>query len=132
VRLVPADSLEIDVVLGLFNEAYSDYPVPLHLDRSMLVFTIDVFDIDFAASRIAFADGEEPAGFAFLALRGDEGWIGGMGTTPAHRRRGLGETALSAVVEEARNRGARTVSLEVIAENAAARRLYENRLRVRA
>jgi hypothetical protein len=33
VRLVPADSLERDALLDLFNDAYSDYVLPLRLDR---------------------------------------------------------------------------------------------------
>ncbi|HST25310.1 MAG TPA: GNAT family N-acetyltransferase, partial [Gaiellaceae bacterium] len=122
-RLVPADSIDFDLLLRLFNEAYSDYLVPMQLDRAGLEYTIDVCDIDPAASRIALA-GDEPAAFAFLAVRGDEGWIGGMGTAPAHRRRGLGEAALTAVIDEAGRRGARSVLLEVIEGNAPAIALY--------
>jgi ribosomal protein S18 acetylase RimI-like enzyme len=123
VRLVPADSIELDALVGLFNEAYSDYAVPLQLDRASLEFTADVCDIDLGASRVALEDGE-PAAFAYLALRGAEGWIGGMGTVPGRRRRGLGEAALRAVLSEAAARGAGSVRLEVIQENHAARGLY--------
>jgi GNAT superfamily N-acetyltransferase len=121
---VPADSVEFDSLLALFNGAYSDYFVPLKLDRSGLELTIDICDIDLAASRVVLESGELVA-FAFLALRGDEGWIGGMGTLPTHRRRGLGEEALAEVLAEAKKRAARSVRLEVIEQNEAARRLYE-------
>lgn len=124
-RLVPADSLELDALTELFNEAYSDYVVPLRLDHSTLELTLAVTGVDLGASRVALAEDGGPAAFAFLAVRDGEGWIGGMGTAPAHRRHGLGEAALSAVVDEARGRGARAVRLEVIDENVAARRLYE-------
>jgi GNAT superfamily N-acetyltransferase len=124
VPLVPADSLELDALAGLFNAAYSDYFVPLRLDPPGLELTIEICDIDLGASRVALQDGE-PAAFAVLARRGDEGWIGGMGTVPAHRRRGLGEAALSAVVAEAQARGAQSVRLEVIERNDPACRLYE-------
>jgi ribosomal protein S18 acetylase RimI-like enzyme len=124
VALVPANSVDLDGLTALFNGAYSDYFVPLKLDRAALEFTVDVCDIDLAASRVAVEDGE-PAAFAFLALRGNEGWIGGMGTLPAYRRRGLGESALTEVLMEARARNARSVRLEVIEQNEPARRLYE-------
>jgi len=123
VRLVPADSVDFDALVEVFNEAYSDYLVPLQLDRAALEFTIGVCDIDLAASRVALED-DTPVAFALLAIRGDEGWIGGMGTVPAHRRRGHGEAALAAVLAEARARGVASVRLEVIEQNEPARRLY--------
>ncbi len=124
-RLVPADTLEPAALTELFNEAYSDYVVPLQLDPAALEFMLAITEVDLAASRVALDDGGEPAAFAFLAQRGDEAWIGGMGTVPACRRQGLGESALVAVLGEARDRGASTVRLEVVEENSAARRLYE-------
>jgi predicted acetyltransferase len=47
-----------------------------------------------------------------------------MGTTPARRRQGLGRAALTAVLDEARARGATAVRLEVIEQNEPARALY--------
>lgn len=123
-ELVAADSIPFDALTELFNAGYSDYLVPLRLDPRGLEFTVGICDIDLGASRIAVEAGE-PAAFAFLALRGDDGWIGGMGTVPSHRRRGLGRAALEAVLAQARERGAAQVRLEVIEQNTPARRLYE-------
>jgi GNAT superfamily N-acetyltransferase len=125
VQLVPAASLDSDGIVELFNDAYSDYAVPLRLDLNLLEFTVAVCDIDLSASQIVLTDAGEPAAFSFLALRGEAGWIGGMGTAPAHRRQGLGEAALRAALEAAGDRGAASVRLEVIAENDPARTLYE-------
>ena len=122
---MPADSVDFDALVDVFNEAYSDYLVPLHLDRASLDFTLAVCDVDLASSRVALVDGDEPAAFSFLALRRSEAWIAGMGTVPAYRRQGLGEEALRAVLDEAARRGATSVRLEVIAENDGARALYE-------
>ncbi len=80
----------------------------------------ELWDIDLDASRVA---GEEA--FALLGVRGDRGWIGGMGVVPAARRRGHGEAVMRGVIEEARARGLREVSLEVLVQNEPARRLYE-------
>jgi ribosomal-protein-alanine N-acetyltransferase len=125
VQLVPAAAVDLNGIVALFNDAYSDYVVPMRLDRSALEFTLDVCDIDLNASRVVLADDGDPEAFSVLALRGDEGWIGGMGTAPAHRRQGFGETALRGALDEARDRGAATVRLEVIVENHPARALYE-------
>src|SRR5205085_1520052 len=57
-----------------------------------------------------------------LGVRGDRGWIGGLGVVPAARRRGLGRALMEAVLAEAPPE----VTLEVIEQNEAAIRLYED------
>ena len=49
----------------------------------------------------------------------------GLAVAPAHQRRGVAEELVRAAVAEARRRGARKLSLRVLAGNAGARRLYE-------
>jgi GNAT superfamily N-acetyltransferase len=124
VDVVSAASVDLDALTELFNQAYADYVVPLRLESPALEYTLAVTDVDLEASRLTLAEGE-PVAFAFLALRGGEGWIGGMGTLPAFRRRGLARAALAGALAEAGARGAASVRLEVIEQNAAARRLYE-------
>jgi ribosomal protein S18 acetylase RimI-like enzyme len=51
--------------------------------------------------------------------------IAGFAVDPAHRRRGLGRALLDAAAAEARARGARRLTLRVLAHNEPARRLYE-------
>ena len=64
------------------------------------------FDIDLDASRVAFRDGE-PVGLANLAVRGDEGWIGGVGVVSAARAAsGVGETLMRARARARRGRAA--------------------------
>jgi ribosomal protein S18 acetylase RimI-like enzyme len=110
--------------VALFNAAYEGYVMPFHLEEPQLSFMERSFDFDLDASRVAFRDGE-PVGLANLAIRGDEGWIGGVGVVSSARRQGLGETLMRAVHEEARARGLRRVWLEVIVENTGAFSLYE-------
>ena len=123
-RLAPAASLGLPELTDLFNAAYSDYPVPFRLDLAALQFTLDVTDVDLGASCVAFDDGK-PAALALVAVRGAECWIAGMGTAPLSRRKGLGEVALRAALDAARERGAGAALLEVIEENVGALRLYE-------
>lgn len=68
---------------------------------------------------------ETPAGFAVARDLGGEAEILTIGVVPGMRRRGLGRALLGAVVAQARARRCFSVVLEVAADNAAARRLYE-------
>jgi GNAT superfamily N-acetyltransferase len=108
----------------LFNAAYEGYLVPFHVDERQLAFMDDAFDLDLDASRIAFRDGE-PVGLGNLGLRDEDAWIGGVGVVPNARRSGIGEALMRALHEAARERAARRVWLEVIAENTGAFALYE-------
>jgi len=51
--------------------------------------------------------------------------ITGIAVDPAFQRRGVGSTLMDAAASEARARGARRLTLRVLAPNTAARRLYE-------
>ena len=51
--------------------------------------------------------------------------ISGLAVAEAVQRRGVGRALLEAVVEEARRRGARRLTLRVLGPNVAARKLYE-------
>ncbi|MBD0349343.1 MAG: GNAT family N-acetyltransferase [Thermoleophilia bacterium] len=123
-ELRAASSFPLDEVAALFAAAYEEYVVPFHVDEAQLRFMIETFDLDLDASRVALID-SEPVGLANLAIRGERGWIGGIGVVAAARRRGIGETLMRAVHEQARERGLREIWLEVIEQNEAAFRLYE-------
>jgi GNAT superfamily N-acetyltransferase len=124
VDLRAANSLSLGERVALFNAAYEAYVVPFHVEERMLAFMEEKFDVDLYASRIVFRDGE-PVGLANLAVRGDEGWVAGVGVVSTARRGGLGETLMTALHEEARARGLKRVWLEVILENTGAFALYE-------
>lgn len=64
-------------------------------------------------------------GYAGAWLVADEMHITTLGVDPQHRRRGIGERLLAAMLTEARRRGVIRASLEVRAGNEAALRLYE-------
>lgn len=69
-------------------------------------------------------EGGQLAGYAGLCDYPDEGFVQTMAVAPAHQGRGLGARLLTALLDEARHRGKRTVVLEVRADNVVARRLY--------
>jgi ribosomal protein S18 acetylase RimI-like enzyme len=119
-----ASSLPRGELAALFTRAYEDYYVPVQVDEAAVEFLVNAFDLDLDASLVAVDDGE-PVGLVNLGVRGERGWIGGLGVVPEARRRGLGRTLMEAVHEQARARGIREISLEVIEANEPAYLLYE-------
>jgi GNAT superfamily N-acetyltransferase len=107
----------------LFNRGFSDYQVTLQLDEVAFREHVASNDIDLGWSRVAVD--QQPVALALVAHRGSQAWIGGMGTAPSHRRRGLGERLLRDSLEGARSHGAESVWLEVIEGNQRAIGLYE-------
>ena len=124
IELRPASSLELGRLATLFTAAYEGYYIPFALDERTLTFMVAAYDIDLDASQIALIDGV-PVALANLGVRGERGWIGGIGVTPFARRQGIAERLMRAVIDEGRIRGVREVWLEVLVQNEPAIRLYE-------
>lgn len=124
IELRAASSLPRGELAALFTRAYEGYYVPVQVDEAALGFLERAFDLDLDAGLVAFDDGE-PVGLVNLGVRGDRGWIGGLGVVAEARRHGLGRALMEAVHEQARARGIGEISLEVIEANEPAFRLYE-------
>src|SRR3712207_1968164 len=124
VRFVSASSLSLEAYAAAINSSFEGYPVQINFTAAMLARRVRFEQQDLETSLVA-CDGEAVAGRAGLAVRGARGWVSGFGVVPAWRRRGLGRRLMSALVERARAYGLRALSLDVLAENAAAIRLYE-------
>jgi GNAT superfamily N-acetyltransferase len=124
VKLVPASKLTRRRLIVLFNATYSDYLVPLAFDEAGMKRHLVNNDIDLAVSRVALAP--DPVGFALIGRRQREAWVGGMGTVPELRRRGVAERTLDAALQTAMRDGAETVRLEVLEDNKAAISLYHH------
>ena len=121
--LVRASDLPDQALLDLFNAGYSDYLLPMRLTAAALAEHVAANDIDLACSHVVLAD--RPAAFALIAHRDGAGWVGGMGTDPRYRRRGLGEEALTAGLATLGDLGASVAWLEVIDQNRRALLLYK-------
>jgi ribosomal protein S18 acetylase RimI-like enzyme len=108
----------------LFNRAYEGYEVPLHVDAGAVAFMEDALDLRPECSCVAWRDGR-PIGLAMLGVRGEHGWVGGMGVAAPARRSGIGEQLMRELIERARAVGVRRLGLEVLERNVGARALYE-------
>lgn len=122
---MPATSVSLEEYAAAFTSAFSGYRIPIVLDARALATRVRYEQYALENSLVAY-EGDELAGVAALAVRGESGWVAGLALVPGQRGRGRGRELMAALVERARGCGVRRLSLEVLAGNLAARRLYES------
>ncbi|HEY6962384.1 MAG TPA: GNAT family N-acetyltransferase [Gaiellaceae bacterium] len=116
-NLVPADRFTYAQLAELFTRGYEGYVIPVHVDEPTMKYMVETWDVDLSRSRVA-----DDVGVCNLAVRGDRGWIAGIGVAAEARRRGVARALMEAVLELAPPQ----VTLEVIEGNDPAIRLYES------
>ena len=121
--LIPARAVSVAERAQILNQSYVDYYVPMRLSPDQMASIDRFYDIDLDRSVMAMSD-DNLVGMALLSVRGDRGWMSGVGVLPEHRRRGIASAMVSRLVEGARQAGVCEISLEVIAQNTSAWRLY--------
>jgi GNAT superfamily N-acetyltransferase len=122
-ELVPAKSLEDDTIAELFTAVYAGYWHPIEVDAAALRRMIATYDLDLETSVVAM-DGEQAVGLAMLAVRGERGWVGGMGVLPERRGEGIGALLTRRLLDGGRERGVTRVRLEVLEQNEPAIGIY--------
>jgi len=123
-RFVPAVSVSPAEYAAALTAAFRGYPFRILMDAGALARRVRFEQYDLENSLLAY-DGEALVGVASLSVRGEAGWVAGLAVVPEQRGRGRGRELMSALLERARGAGLRRLSLEVLARNTAARRLYE-------
>src|SRR5262249_18620143 len=93
-----ASTAPIERLTEAFNRGFEGYLVPMHHTADSLSVMLRTNDVRLTDSLIAWAPDGESAGVALLAVRGDRGWVAGMGIAPAWRGNGHGAALLSALI----------------------------------
>jgi GNAT superfamily N-acetyltransferase len=124
-RFIPASSVSLAEYAAAFTAGFQGYQFPVAMNAGGLARRVRFEQYDLENSLVAY-DGAGLAGVAALAVRGEAGWVAGFGVVPERRGAGVGREMMSALLERARACGLRRLSLEVLARNTAARRLYES------
>jgi RimJ/RimL family protein N-acetyltransferase len=119
----PAAHFDLTALADLYTRAFADYLYPVIVTPAELARRIPAERIDLDRSRIAYID-QTPAGLALLCLEDDQACCGGFGITAPFRGRGVATPLTTAMVEAARNAGARHLRLIVLVENEPAVRAY--------
>jgi len=125
VSLVPATAFSPARLATLLNQAYADYYLPIWLDEPRILRMYREADVALPYSVVAVID-QEPVGLALFSLRGEQGWISGVGVLPSFRRQGVARRMLGYLQDQARRLGLRRVLLEVLIQNEAGLALYQS------
>ncbi len=112
-----------DLVSAL-NAAYSGYYVPIYLTLDDFEDLVYRESIQLAHSAAA-VEGDQVVGGALLGVRGQRGWIGGVGVIPEYRQQGIARLMMHYLIGQARKIGLTRLQLEVITENTKAFDLYQ-------
>lgn len=124
VNLVSAAALSHDRLAIFLNQAYANYYLPIWLDAEQFERMCSTEDIDLRKSVVALVD-DMPVGIALLSLRGDAGWVSGVGVLAPWRRQGIARRLMEHIQATARAARLHILRLEVLAQNEAGLALYQ-------
>jgi ribosomal-protein-alanine N-acetyltransferase len=117
--LGPLGALDLDRAAALHGESF----VPLG-ERAWTRQDLAELLAAPGVTGLVLQAGDVDVGMALCRVAADESELLTIAVRPAERRRGLGRRLLTAVIDHVREAGARSLLLEVGADNAAARALY--------
>jgi ribosomal protein S18 acetylase RimI-like enzyme len=122
---------DMDILCRAFNQAFSNYQVPMHFSPQQLETTLRTRSVSLSLSRGLFTPEGELTAFLFAGVGQWEGepavYDAGTGVLPAWRGQGAAGRLVDAVAEEAGRRNCRRFVLEVLQDNEPAVKLYEKR-----
>ena len=101
-----------------------NYYLPVWIDAAQFARMCVVEDIDLRKSVVALNE-DTPVGIALLSLRGDTGWLSGVGVLASWRRQGIARRLIEYLQATAQAEALRTLRLEVLAQNEGGLALYQ-------
>jgi ribosomal protein S18 acetylase RimI-like enzyme len=119
-------SYDFGALANMFTEAFTGYFFPMNMTPEALANHLRLYHIDGARSLVMRDPEGTFVGMTLIGVRGTRGWCGGFGVAPAFRGHGAGKRLAREMVETARASGLRSLQLEVLAQNDAARAIYES------
>ena len=124
-RLERVSSVGLQHSKDIFNQGFSDYVIPIQLEDASWVRFIVHEGIDTNASQVLFM-GTKQIGIVLVSIRGWSSRIAAMSVVPDARGAGAGSWLMKQLIDQARDRGERTITLEVIETNLPALHVYQN------
>jgi len=121
---VPASNYPLPNLVKFLNKGFEDYFIPIQIEIFDFLTMLRKDGIDLTASRVLITD-DRPCGIALIGRRGWTSRLAAMGISKERRGQGAGSWFMGQLIEEARQRGERAMSLEVIEQNDPAVKLYQ-------
>jgi len=119
-----ADQLDNAELASAFNRSFEHYFVPMNQTAESFAAMTAINDVHLDHSIVAYSGDGALAGIAMLAIRGDRGWVGGIGLVPEQRGKGSSKALLRRLLSEVRRASLHSVLLEVLKVNVSAQALY--------
>ena len=120
---ISASTLSLAAFAQLFSCTFENYFYPMVMTAQSLSNRVRTEQLDLFRSVVLLVD-DEPVGQATLGLRGTSAWCGGFGIIPEYRGKGLAPELLAEFMNQAREAGAKHLTLEVLEKNTPAQKLY--------
>jgi ribosomal protein S18 acetylase RimI-like enzyme len=122
---VPCSDYDFVTLAEIYNQGRVDYIVPMPMNGRRLEEYVRAYDVDLTASLVAVDSIDRlPNGLGMLGVRGDRSWITRLGVNPERRRRKTGEFLMRYMLDQAQERHAPRMQLEVIQDNVPAHNLF--------
>lgn len=118
---LPYSSMQLAQIL---SHCFENYIVPFVIDGETFGSRFAAEDLSLKHS-IIVTHLQHPVALALITRRGQHSRVAALSIRPEMRGRGLGKTLMQRIIADARGRGDRQLSLEVIAGNQAALALYQ-------
>jgi RimJ/RimL family protein N-acetyltransferase len=122
-QFIPASSLSLESFADLFTRSFENYFYPMTMTAATFATRLRTEQLDLHHSVVLVLN-DTPIGQATLGLRGDKAWCGGFGIVLEHRGKHFASALLSEFLKQAREAGAKSLSLEVLQKNTVAQGLY--------
>lgn len=122
--LKPASSYTLAYLVELLNRSFENYLVPIQFNISQFITMMRKDSIDLDSSRVLLIN-DEPSGIALIARRGWTSRLAAMGIVQQMRDKGAGSWSMEKLIEESRQRNDHEMVLEVIEQNEPAVLLYQ-------
>ena len=123
IALIPASAFSYEELTDAYNHTRVDYIVPMPMNAARLREYVETYDIDMDASVVA-VDGSEILGLSMLGVRTERAWLTRLGVISRKRRRGTGWAMVTHLIEQAQQKQAKYIVIEVIKDNSPAHSLF--------
>jgi ribosomal protein S18 acetylase RimI-like enzyme len=121
--LVPASTFSYEELTEAYNQTRVDYIVPMPMNATKLREYVETYDVDLEASAVVL-DGDQMLALGMLGVRKGRAWITRLGVVRSNRRQGVGWALVTYLVEQACQKEADYILIEVIDDNYPAYNLF--------